>query len=179
VELRIRSLKFKSKQAKMSGKEVKWTKVEFDGSAKNFPRYEIQLKAALGMEGMTKALDPAFENELPTLENEVLDEAQSSDKLKIDARKMNAKVVNMIVLGQKSTTMINMIESTKTDEWPTGLAHEIWAEFKARFAPDDDIAEMDMEEDLAKIRIGAKEDPWNVNDNIAKPFLSGTGCLRT
>ena len=150
----------------MSGKEVKWTKVEFDGTAKNFPKYEIQLKAALGMEGMTRALDPAFENELPSLEAAVLVETDASDKKKMEARKMNAKVVNMIVLGQKSTTMINMIESTKTDEWPTGLAHEIWAEFKARFAPNDDIAEMDMEEDLAKIRIGAKEDPWNVNDKI-------------
>ena len=62
-------------------------------------------------------------------------------------------LVNMIVLvlGQKLTTMINMIETTKTDEWPTGLAQEIWAEFKARFAPEDDIAEMDTEEDLPKV----------------------------
>ena len=69
----------------MSGKEVKWTKVEFDGTAKNFPRYEVQLKAALGMEGMTRALEPAFENELPSLEKEILDESDASDKKKMDA----------------------------------------------------------------------------------------------
>ena len=69
----------------MSGKEVKWTKVEFDGTAKNFPKYEIQLKAALGMEGMTRALDPAFENELPSLEGEILVESDANDKKKMEA----------------------------------------------------------------------------------------------
>ena len=46
---------------------------------------------------MTRALEPEFENELPTLDSEVLVETNSDDKKKIDIRKMNAKVVNMIV----------------------------------------------------------------------------------
>ena len=73
----------------------------------------------------------------------------------------------MIVLGQKDVKMINMIETIKTDDWPTGKAHELWTEMRRRFAPDDDVAEMDMEDALAKIRLGAKEDPWDLNDKIA------------
>ena len=60
--------------------------------------------------------------------------------------------------------MINMIEMIKTDEWPTGKAHEIWTKMRRPFVPDNDVAKMDMEDALAKIRLGAKEDPWDLND---------------
>ena len=151
----------------MSGTQAKWTRVEFDGTAKNFPKYEIQLKAALGIEGWTRALNQSFKSELPASEITSLVETDEEDKKKMMARTINAKVVNMIVLGQKSVAMINMIETTKNADWPSGLACDIWEEFRGRFAPDDDIAEMDMEDELAKVRISAKEDPWKVIDKIA------------
>ena len=143
------------------------TKVDFNGKRKDFPKYEVQLKATLGVEGWTQALSSNFDNLLPSTEAEALNEADAGDKKKIEAREINAKVVNMIVLGQKDVKMINMIETIKTDDWPTGKAHEIWSEMRRRFAPDDDVAEMDMEDALAKIKLGAKEDPWDLNDKIA------------
>ena len=143
------------------------TKVDFNGKRKDFPKYEVQSKETLGVEGWTQALSSNFDTLLPTAEADVLNPADAEDKKKIDAREMNAKVVNMIVLGQKDVKMINMIETIKTDDWPTGKAHEIWTEMRRRFAPDDDVAEMDMEDALAKIRLGAKEDPWDLNDKIA------------
>ena len=75
--------------------------MEFDGTAKSFPRYEVQLKAALGIEGWTKVLDEKFKQELPASEHDVLDETKPDEKKRIEARELNAKVVNMIVLGQK------------------------------------------------------------------------------
>ena len=113
----------------MSGTQAKWTRVEFDGTAKNFPKYEIQLKAALGIEGWTRALDQSFKSELPASEITSLVETDEEDKKKMMARSINAKVVNMIVLGQKSVAMINMIETTKNADWPSGLACDIWEEF--------------------------------------------------
>ena len=113
----------------MSGAQVKWTRVEFDGTAKKFPKYEIQLKAALGIEGQTRALDQSFKSELPVDENISLVETDEEDKKKMVARTINAKLVNMIVLGQKSVAMINMIETTKNADWPSGLACNIWEQF--------------------------------------------------
>ena len=113
----------------MSGAQVKWTKLDFDGTAKNFPKYEIQLKAALGIEGWTRALDQSFKSELPASESTSLVETDEEDKKKMVARNINAKVVNMIVLGQKSVEMFNMIETTKNEDWPSGLACDIWEEF--------------------------------------------------
>ena len=38
---------------------------------------------------------------------------------------------------------------------------------ESRFAPDDDIAEMDMEEELSKLRIKKSKNPKDINDSIA------------
>ena len=61
-----------------------------------FPKYEIQLNAALVIDGWTKALRSEFERELPTTEDESLVETESSNKLKIEVRSINARVVTLL-----------------------------------------------------------------------------------
>ena len=78
--------------------QYRLTKVNFNGKKKYFPKYEVQLKATLGVEGWTQALSPNFDTLLPTTEDKTLNAADAGDKKKIDAREINAKVVNMIVL---------------------------------------------------------------------------------
>ena len=64
----------------------KQTRVEFDGTFNNFPKYEIQLKAALGMEDWTKALSETFKNELPAKESIALVETDLGQKAQIEAQ---------------------------------------------------------------------------------------------
>ena len=75
--------------------------------------------------------------------------------------------MNLIVMGQLSSTMINAIKLTKTDEWPSGKAWLVFKELESRFAPDDDIAEMETEEELLKLRIKKNESPKDIDDSIA------------
>ena len=74
--------KFEFEESVMSRAQVKWTKVEFNGSAKNFSKYEIQLKAALGIEGWTRALDQSFKSEIPASEITSLVETDEEDRRK-------------------------------------------------------------------------------------------------
>ena len=64
----------------MDSSQEKWTRVEFDGKAKNFPKYEIQLKADLGMNGWTKVLSLEFERELPAIEDALVETDTSQRK---------------------------------------------------------------------------------------------------
>ena len=89
-------MKFEFEEAAIPGAQVKWTRVEFDGTAKNFPKYEIQLKAALGIESWTRALNQSFKSELPASEITSLVETDEEDKKKMMARTINAKVVNRL-----------------------------------------------------------------------------------
>ena len=69
-----------------------------------------------------------------------------------------------------------MIELAKTVEYPSGVACLIWAEMENRFAPDDEIAEMDMEDELAKLKIKKNENPKDIADAIAAIQIK-YGCV--
>ena len=79
-------------------------------------------------------------------------------------------------MGQKSDKMINMIKLAKTVEYPSGVACLIWAEMETRFTPDNEIAEMDMEDELAKLKIKKNENPKDIVDEIAAIQIK-YGCV--
>ena len=106
----------------MDSSQVKWTRVEFDGKAKNFPKYAIQLKAALGMNGWMKALNSEFERELLSTENEIIVETESSDKKKMEARSINAKSGKHDCVGSERCKNDQHDRNNKA-EWPLDLAH--------------------------------------------------------
>ena len=93
--------------------QYRLTKVDFNGKRKDFPKYEVQLKATLGVEGWTQALSPNFDTLLSIEEAAKLDASNEDQNNQIEAQEINPKVVNMIVLGQKEVKMINMIERIK------------------------------------------------------------------
>ena len=63
--------------------------------------------------------------------------------------------------------MLNMIslEKHQDTDWPSGKFTNIYKLTKERFAPDDDVAEMDMEDDLRKIKCARTCDPKKILDN--------------
>ena len=69
-------------------------------------------------------------------------------------------------MDQKSNKIINVIESSKTAKYQSGVAYLIWAELESRFATDDEIAEMDMEDELTKLKIKKNKNPKDIADAI-------------
>ena len=104
--------------------------VTFSGKSEDYVKYRIQLRAGLGMEGLAEAFDESFDSRLPTKESDVLNEDGNGDKAKIKAKEINAKAMNMIVMGQQSNTMMNAIELTKTTDWPSVKAWEVFKELE-------------------------------------------------
>ena len=97
-------------------------KVYFSGKRADFPKYKIQLKATLGMTGWASVLEPSFKATMPATESTACNDAVPAEKAANEARVKNAKVVNCIIIGQKSDKMINMIELAKTVGYPSGVA---------------------------------------------------------
>ena len=95
-------------------------KVDFSGKQADFPKYNIQLKATLGMAGWASVLEPSFKAMMPATESTACDDAVPAEKAN-ETREKNAKVVNCIIMGQKSDKMINMIKLAKTVESQVGL----------------------------------------------------------
>ena len=75
---------------------LKW---DFSGKQADFPKYKIQLKATLEMTGWASLLEPACLATMPGTENAVMDDNVPVEKVRNEARVMNTKVVNCIIMG--------------------------------------------------------------------------------
>ncbi len=78
----------------------------------------------------------------------------------------------------KTPEMLNifMLEKKRDANWPTGKHSEDYNKIKKRFAPDDKVAGMDMEDDLQKIKLQKTWDPKKLLDNIAAVEVQ-YGCI--
>ena len=68
-----------------------------------------------------------------------------------------------------SEKMLNTIslEKKRDVDRPTGMFPVIYDKIKTRFAPDDDVAETDMEDDLRKIKCAKQRDFKKILNDIA------------
>ncbi len=65
--------------------------------------------------------------------------------------------------------MINMIalQRNRDSNWPSGKFPTVWNKIKKHFGPDDNVAIMDMDEDLLKIKLNKWKYPKTLLDDIA------------
>ena len=97
----------------------------FSGKQQDWVYYKLQLQAYNGAIGCADVLSPSFDTELPATEDEVLS-SSDADKKKELARKKNIKVMQALVMGMKEKQMLNAIELSKTNEWPSGKAWQVF-----------------------------------------------------
>ena len=72
-----------------------------------------------------------------------------------------------IVSGlQKDKVIMRLIQSTCSDEWPSGQAHEVTKKLNKKFCPTDSIASLQAESDLASIKMKKNEDPSEFHDKL-------------
>ena len=73
---------------------------------------------------------------------ELLDATDTTQAIQADAREANAKVMQVLVLGFKKPALVNTIAMSKSAEWPVGKACRGWRTFHDRYAPDDDVRDV-------------------------------------
>ena len=141
---------------------------QFSGKEKDYPLYMLQLQAYAVEAGFSEAMVEAFDHELPASEDTVLDESVPSEKRQAEARDKNTKLMRTLLMGIKDPKLINYIALAKSNNWKGGKGWLVLKEMARRYAPDDDIAEMEMEEELDKIKLTASKDPNTILDDIAR-----------
>ena len=96
--------------------------VEFNGKEKDFPYYMLKLQAQASQKKLLHTMEPVFDGELPAKESDVLDTTTDPSGKQAKAKEENAKMMSILVLGQKDHKMINLITLQKTTDWPRGKA---------------------------------------------------------
>ena len=86
----------------------------FDGMQKSFSMFWIKMKAFGGVKGFQKVLKPEREEDLPAMEETVVNENSAIHK-KGD---QNLAAMMYLMLAFSTETNMNMIARAHTDEWP-------------------------------------------------------------
>ena len=117
----------------------------------------------------TKVIREGFENELPTDENAALDENIDADAKKILALKMNEQVMAMLMIAMNTDEGMSKVmqEMKRSPVFETGQAWRVIKMIKEECRPEDDIAAMEMEAEVAKIRLKKGENPKSLKEKMA------------
>ena len=84
-----------------------------------------------------------------------------NDIAKAKLYKANKKFCTIITLGQKTDHGLAVINKTKSDDFPQGLAYRVIEMLKAKNKPNDVTAELELRKDLDTIHFKNADDYYN------------------
>ena len=129
----------------------------------------LKFEAFLLAKELSSVLKTTFEREHPTTEATVLDLTNAGEKTQDNCRNQNVMSMASFMMSKDSSEMLNTIslEKKRDVDRPNEKFPVVYNKIKTRFAPDDDVAEMDMEDDIRKIKCAKQRDPKKILNGIA------------
>ncbi len=122
--------------------------------------WKVKYMAHMVMLGLDDALNPDFEEELPTKEKDTFNLTSDKGKNWANAVKKNNKAMMQFALSFTTAGRTNK-------DWPSGKAHEVMTQLVKEYKPDDTMAKMEMAKALSKLTLGKKKDPNNLLDAMS------------
>lgn len=162
----MKKKKKKKKRNNMAttGVDVSTKIPSWNGSPETAGIYCEKLIATVEVKGYGDALDESKMQGLPTkTEYDTLD--ATNDATEIAKFEMNKKVMAMIVLGQESAQGMAAINKTKTvgtGGHIYGVAHKVVSSIKSKYVPSDSSAEIDLENELEKIKFRSSANTYYI-----------------
>ena len=149
---------------------------KWDRKAASCGRYISKLTVLAVYYNCGNAMDKKKMEDCPTLtEYEALDSSKPDDKKKEELFNANRRMCAIMVLGQDSDHGLAVIEKTKTDDHPHGLAYKAVATLKAKYKPKDSSAKIEMTAELEKIQFRTALNYYN--DAVAVIAWYSVKCL--
>jgi hypothetical protein len=106
-----------------------------------FSMFTAKAKAYLTMKLLGPTLNRTFKNLLPANDKVLLDQNKAKEIAMLKSKEMNLHAMNiMTVMLSESNLMLMMVESSKSQDWPDGLAYILWEKLLRKFKPSDQIA---------------------------------------
>ena len=140
------------------------TPPKFKGEQGKFNIWWTQMYAFAGVVGFSAALKPTKLTNLPDEEHKEIDETVDDGKKAKRALNIHNMAMAMLSLSFDSEKLINIINKSRTKEWPGGLAHVVVSELFKLFKPQDLMARIEMRSALDKLKMKASQSPDSFYD---------------
>ena len=150
----------------MASSEIDTKKiVEFDGTKENYGAFAIKFYALCKVKQLAHVLSSKFKSLLPSRED---DSSQTSEQKK--AVRENSVVMGMLGIAITGAALMRVIEKMKmkSNEWPDGIACEVWEMMAEKFRPKDVLSRAEQKKKLMKLQLKKGEDPEKLADAIAE-----------
>ena len=128
----------------------------FNGKKSQFGIWFPRFKAYCVAKDIHEALEstfalPADPKAVPTTED-----AKKAHKSKISK---NAAASAALTLAFTTATLMDIVTSTETDEYPGGIAHEAVKKLNRKYRPQDNISKVEAETELSKLQFNPSAHP--------------------
>jgi len=140
---------------------------KFNGEQDKFQIWWAQFKAHCSHIGVIEAIGTTRPVNLPTTEDEVIDLSKKDGKLQNQARKANATAMVSLTLAFTKNSLLGMIYSAESVEYPNGEAWKVVSKLMKKCKPDNFMASVELEEELAALSMGRKDDPEELFEEIS------------
>jgi hypothetical protein len=136
---------------------------KFSGKEEEYQMWKAQFKGFCAAKGIWSGaiIDKA---QLPTSETTVLD--PSTDARQIQARDCNRLMMAYLLNAFKKTTDTQKVMNTMSDDWPSGLAHEVMDALDTKYNPKDLQTDVELETKCAAVHMKTREDPDTLFEQI-------------
>ena len=146
---------------------------------RDFIVFSIYFKVWLHTQGIRAVMDPNFESSLPNAESDranLLTEVAGADasaaeaaKRKLRALDQNSTAAHGLILALQTDDMLNKVtlQQSLDSDWTNRKFPLIWKEICDKENPKDEMAKMDMEDELQEIGLGKERNPREILRDMA------------
>jgi hypothetical protein len=117
--------------------------------------WDIKFRSWAWVKGISTALTPSFDSELPGKESNVMDNTDPLQKAQGIARMQHAAAMDTMVQSISATVNFHhILQSMKEDaDWPGGKAWKTWMNIQKHYQSKDSTFARDMMSALYKIKL--------------------------
>jgi hypothetical protein len=137
----------------------------FDGKKKSFQLWWSRFMAFAVIQRFARALVSGGEKDLPDKEDEVLDETK--DATKIAARNRNQVAMAAFTVAFTTEGLLNIIYSSRTTKWPSGLAHKVVELLHKKYKPTDMMTLVELQDEMAALKLKKNQDPSELFEQLS------------
>ena len=137
----------------------------FDGQASKFQVWWFKFMSHASTMKFKTCMKDIREKDLPTTEEEVIDESTEEGQRKKAARQRNETAMSAFATAFVGETM-HFVFRACTDEYPDGLAHLVVKGLMGKYRPNDAFSLVEMRTRMNNIRMASGSDPELIFNQI-------------
>ena len=128
--------------------------------------WKRQFMLFASVKGFKEAVSKKPDPNLPAEEEELF----TTDPVQLEREKVaikkNCLAMNQLYQAFRKKVVMRLLQSTCSDEWPSGKDYEVIKKLNKKICPTDSIASLQAETDLAAIKMSKNEDPSEFHDKL-------------